>query len=152
MVPPVEEVSALLVARLGWRWAGGLPVPLAGLSVKLGTVMQLDMVVAARQAAHVRFIQEALGVSDLDLPLPEGQLSSLRCVFPRLWSLLRWENEHKEAWWRLTVDGIPLLGESSYERGAACCLWLWGISWGDPKFGLSKTPSFLGVPCGSGGG
>ena len=52
MVPSVEEVSALLVARLGWRWAGGLPVPLAGLSVKLGTVMQFDMVVAAR---HVSF-------------------------------------------------------------------------------------------------
>jgi len=122
MVPPVEEVSALLVARLGWRWAGVLPVPLAGLSVKLGTVMQLDMVVAARQAAHVRFIQEALGISDLNLPLPEGQLSRLRCVFPRLWSLLRWENEHKEAWWRLTVDGIPLLG-NSHMRGvqpAAC--------------------------------
>ena len=122
MVPPVEEVSALLVARLGWRWAGGLPVPLAGLSVKLGTLMQLDMVVAARQAAHVRFIQEALGISDLHLPLPEGQLSRLRCVFPRLWSLLRWENEHKEAWWRLTVDGIPLLG-NFHMRGvqpAAC--------------------------------
>jgi len=74
MVQPVEEVSALLVARLGWRWAGGLPVPLAGLSVKLGTVMQLDMVVAARQAAHARFIHEALGISDLDLPPPEGQL------------------------------------------------------------------------------
>lgn len=27
----------------------------------------------------------------------EGQL---RCVFTRLCSLLRWENEHQEAWWR----------------------------------------------------
>ena len=35
----------------------------------------------------------------------------------RLWPTVRWENTHKEALWRLAVDGIPLLGNSHMRGG-----------------------------------
>lgn len=42
----------MIVARLGWRWAGGHHVALADLSVNLGTAMQLGLVIAARLPPH----------------------------------------------------------------------------------------------------
>lgn len=108
VVTALEAVSASIVTRFGWRWTWGPTVALADLSGKVGTAMQLGSVVAARQSHHVRFTQKALEVTDPDVPLAEEQLSSLWC-FTRMWSLLRWKDGHKEAWWRLGVDGIPLL-------------------------------------------
>jgi hypothetical protein len=43
-------------------------------------------------------------------------------------STVCWENANKEAWWRLTVDGIPLL-ENSHVGGT-----------------LTQTASLLGMP------
>lgn len=100
-MPPVEVVSALIVDQLRWRWAGGPPVTFAAVSLKAGSAMKLDTVLAAFQAADVRFRQEALGITDPHVPLSEGQLCRLHCIFARLWSLMRWENEHEE---RLAVD------------------------------------------------
>jgi hypothetical protein len=37
-------------------------------------------------------------------------------TLPRLWQKTKWENNHKEAYWRVTVDGIPLLGNSHMRR------------------------------------
>ena len=146
MVPSVEVVSASIVARLGWRWGGGPPVALAALSVHVGTAMQLSSVGAARRAAHTQFVQEALGVLDPAAPVLGGVLSSLLSVFPRLWSSLRWENEHKEAWWRLTVDGFPLLGNSHIRgvRPAACGCG--GFPGGGPGWASPRGHHFWACP------
>lgn len=64
LVPLVEVVSAMIVARLGLRWVVGPPVALTDLSVKADTAMQLVPVVAARQLAHARFVQEPLGITE----------------------------------------------------------------------------------------
>lgn len=36
----------------------------------------------------------------------------------RLWQETKWENENKEPYWRLAVDGVPLLGNSHMRRAA----------------------------------
>ena len=146
MVPPVEVVLASVVARLGWRWGGGPPVALAAMSVQVGTVMQLSPVVAARRAAHARFVQEALGIADPSVPLPVGALSSLQCVFSRLWSSLRWENEHKEAWWRLTVDGVPLLGNSHMRGARPAACGCGGFPGGGPDWASPRGHHFWACP------
>lgn len=51
---------------------------LADLSMEVGTAMQLRLVAVALQAAQALFLQEALRITDPDVPI---QLSSLRCVF-----------------------------------------------------------------------
>ena len=51
-------------------------------------------------------------------PVPPADLTALQQVFRRLWSEVKWEPSLKEGWWRLTVDGIPLLG-NSHIRGVA---------------------------------
>jgi hypothetical protein len=43
-------------------------------------------------------------------------------TLPCLWQEIKWGNNHKEAYWRLTVDGIPLVGCSHMRRaGMARC-------------------------------
>lgn len=64
-----------------------------------------------------------LGMTDPDIPLQERQLLHLPCMFTRLWSSLRWQNEHKWVWWPLEVDRVALLG-NSHMRGA--CVWIRG--------------------------
>ena len=119
---------------------------LAAMSVQVGTVMQLSPVVAARRAAHARFVQEALGIADPSVPLPVGALSSLQCVFSRLWSSLRWENEHKEAWWRLTVDGVPLLGNSHMRGARPAACGCGGFPGGGPDWASPRGHHFWACP------
>ena len=113
--PSPDEVVALLLPRLGWRVPGvDKPVFLGGLTVRLGTAMQLGDVATARLALHEEYVREAHG-GPPGSPLPEGSVSRLRLTFPRLWKV-RWENRHKEVLWRLAVDGIPLAG-TAHVRG-----------------------------------
>ena len=89
MVPSVESVTAAMAVRLGWRWNGGPPIPLAALTVKAATEMQLRPVVEARRAAHALFVGEALGLHPAS-PLPVGQLAALVTAFRRMWSPIRY--------------------------------------------------------------
>jgi hypothetical protein len=94
--------------------------------------MQLRPVVEARRAAHALFVGEALGLHQAS-QLPVGQLAAHSTAFRRMWSPVRWEN--KEAWWRLTVDGIPLLGIptcAEYVQRAVGVGHNWQGSRGDP--------------------
>ena len=50
-------------------------------------------------------------------PLTPLQGTIVGAMLRRVWGTVRWENAHKEALWRLAVDGIPLLG-NSHMRGA----------------------------------
>ena len=114
-VPSPDEVVALLLPRLGWRVPGvEKPVFLSGLTVRLGTAMQIGDVATARLALHAEYVREAHG-GPPGSPLPVGSVPRLRLTFPRLWKV-RWENRHKEVLWRLAVDGIPLAG-NAHVRG-----------------------------------
>jgi len=59
-------------------------------------------------------VREALGVQAGDISIA---LHLLTQSLDRVWREVRWENFNKESWWRLAVDGIPLLG-NSHMRGA----------------------------------
>ena len=114
-VPSPDEVVALLLPRLGWRVPGvEKPVFLSGLTVRLGTAMQIGDVATARLALHAEYVREAHG-GPPGSPLPVGSVPRLRLTFPRLWKV-RWENRHKEVLWRLAVNGIPLAG-NAHVRG-----------------------------------
>ena len=76
--------------------------------------MQLSETVAARAAAHGLFVLGALGGTAVAAELRLA-VSALQGAFQRLRQGMHWEN--KEGRWRLTVDGVPLLG-NSHMRGA----------------------------------
>ncbi|GFR43104.1 hypothetical protein Agub_g3953, partial [Astrephomene gubernaculifera] len=119
---PASEVDAwqVLVPRLGWQLPHVGAVPLRNLSVRMATVLQLGGVFEERAVLHAAFIREALGLPATQ-QLPEGVLDGLRDSFQRLWSI-RWENGFKEAFWRLSIDGVPLLGNSHMSRARPeCC-------------------------------
>ena len=117
LVMEVEEVEMMLVQRLGWRLADGTSLALHDYTVRHGTTMQLAAVEASRSTAHRRFVSEALGLAEV-APQVQAESARLSSTIHRLWGSVRWENANKEAYWRLTVDGIPLLG-NSHMRNAA---------------------------------
>lgn len=53
--------------------------------------MHLDLVVVARKTAHAQFVQEALVMTDPDVPFPEELALQPAVYFDRLWSMLRWK-------------------------------------------------------------
>ena len=107
----VDAVCARIGGRVGWRLPGvAIPLTLGTITVRLATVLQLEDVSAARCVCHMAFLREALGVGAA-APVPAEVLAAFYGTLERLWRV-RWENEHKEALWRLAVDGIPLLGNS----------------------------------------
>ena len=65
---------------------------------------------------HDVFLAEALGLAPTD-----QDRVLLRVTFDRLWKL-RWENLNKDVWWRLTVDGVPILGNSHMRVAPVPCL------------------------------
>ena len=83
-----------------------------------GTALQLNEVAAARRAAHWRFVSEALGTGP---EMPRVQVGTLEAGdnLQRLWTTVRWENPNKEAFWRPSLDWIPLLGNSHMRRAVA---------------------------------
>lgn len=111
---PVEEWEQLL-ARLGWSdLPGGTKKGMAQLRVK-----HLSHVLIAPQR-HMRDVkhQTFLDLACQGLPAEDhAELDELRRLFRDLWKL-KWDNDRKELFWRLAVDGIPtaarmhLVGES----------------------------------------
>jgi Fe-S-cluster-containing hydrogenase component 2 len=54
--------------------------------------------------------------------VPPCNLSlSLRIALARLWRV-KWENMNKEVFWRMTVDGVPIVGNSHMRGQATPCL------------------------------
>ena len=120
-LPSEEQVSTMLVARLGWRICEGVSVAIGEYSVRLGSALQQDHFRQRREEAHRLFVAEAVGQAT-DSPWVAEELRRLTETLPRLWQETKWENTHKEAYWRLAVDGVPLLGNSHMRRaGAAKC-------------------------------
>jgi hypothetical protein len=109
--PSPDEVVALLLPRLGWRLAGDTVLRLATFTVRAGTVLQLGDLARQQGACHAEYVREALGLPP-GAAVPAGDLGCLRSAFTRLWRQLKWEPKHKEVFWRLAVDGVPMPGNS----------------------------------------
>ena len=120
-VPSSREVEAMLVARLGWQLPGGgdHTVPLLKATVKSLTLLQLGALIERRRVLHAAFVAEALGLGAAAAP-QDAVDAFCADTLPRLWQL-PWENSHKEALWRLAVDGVPLLGNTHIGGVPAAC-------------------------------
>jgi hypothetical protein len=104
--PQPHLAMAVLLPRLGWLSPiTGQPVPLAALSVKEATAMQLQPVRASFETRHRDFAAAALGIAS-PAAVPAAAIAQVDKLKEDLWRL-NWENEHKEAFWRASVNGLP---------------------------------------------
>jgi hypothetical protein len=121
--PSPDEVAALLLPRLGWRLAGDSVMRLATFTVRAGTQLQLADLAQQQGACHAAYVREALGLPP-GAVAPAADLAALRSAFPRIWRQVKWEPKHKEVFWRLAVDGVPMPGNSHLpgvpREGCAC--------------------------------
>ena len=117
-VPPARAAWAALLQGLAWGPAGGPFTPVLGTSVQRGTQLQLTEAYQDLKARHEDFLTDAY-----DGPVPPLSFAAFRDALRRLWRL-RWENDHKEALWRLAVHGVtgfPLArGKAGRGRGVRC--------------------------------
>jgi hypothetical protein len=129
----------MLVAWLGWRTCEGIRFTTGEYSVRLGSAPQHD---PRRAEAHRLFVAEAVGQASKS-PWVAEEMQPLAGTLSRLWQATMWQNDHEEAYWRLTVNGIPLLGNSHMQRaGMARC----GCGM-RPGHGESRdTPRILACP------
>lgn len=112
---PAQVWTDQLLPRLGWPHptVRGRLLRLSDLTVKVTTGLQLQPILAAREVKHQAFL--ALACQGLPPPLM-ADTSELFKLFKRLWRL-PWDNQRKELFWRLSLDGLPtaarmhLLGE-----------------------------------------
>eukprot|EP00198_Chlamydomonas_reinhardtii_P010475 XP_001699812.1 predicted protein [Chlamydomonas reinhardtii] len=119
--PSCEVVRTTIMPRMGWKLSGSetLKVPLAKLSVRMATSMQLDDVATRRADLHEDYERAAQGlppravVRREDLPAAAAAtLGAIRDTLARLWQKVRWERRHFETLWRLAIDAVPLPGNS----------------------------------------
>ena len=127
---PLEgAVRGTIVERLGWR-VGTAVIPLKQLTVKAATWMQMGAVERQRTQMHAAYEREArqqlAGPAAGPAPAADAPPKVVP-VLTRLWRVA-WEREHKETFWRLTVDGVPLPGNSHLSQLApeACACGCYG--------------------------
>ena len=105
--PQLGPALAGLYSGLRWELVGpgGATswVPFSKLTVRTGTALQLKRAVELRDSKHAAFVAAAGG--GVVAEVTPAQLASLRGTLARAWSL-KWENEHKEVLWRMTVQGV----------------------------------------------
>ena len=112
------EALARLVGRLGWSCPlrQNHTVGLPQLSVRVATALQLQPVLDARREKHEAF----LSLACVGLPAPlRAQPPELMVLFRQLWQL-PWENQRKELFWRLTLDGLPTAARMRMGEPCAC--------------------------------
>lgn len=98
---PLQIVDRLL-SRMGWV-IEGRACAVYELTVKKATTLQLSPLARARADKHREFL--ALACQGLP-PALQADVSELHGLLSRLWSL-KWDNNRKELFWRLCVDGLP---------------------------------------------
>ena len=133
-----EAAIRLILNRLGWR-RGDQRVYLMGsntaeesqaslpLSVRSGTQLLMGPTLSLRQAARSHFVKRALSedataqvtASDVDTTTAQ-----LKRSMQSLWKL-PWENERKETFWRLSVNGVRAAGGHGIVPSGPCaCGWV----------------------------
>ena len=118
--PPAIAFAALALPRLGWRFPDG-PVQLQALSVRTATWAQLQRVGDQRQHRHARSVSHVFAASNRPAPLVEkAQAAIFRLLLSQLWRL-PWHNQHKEVFWRLTLDALPTAARLHNAQSACIC-------------------------------
>ena len=113
------EADALAVLRgsLGWQLAD-TPITLPRFKVRHGTQLQLQQS-GLQQERLQRFAAfEALAAPGTPAAADGNEVARL---LPRLWQL-PWENQHKELYWRLVLNALPLASrmQGSAPQPCAC--------------------------------
>ena len=101
----------MLLPRLGWRTSPDTAVSLRDFTVRLGTSWLLSDFARIRRMHHLNFVRAAHGLPTT-APDPLDGYRVLCGVLRRVWQRVKWENDRKEVYWRLAVDGVALLGNS----------------------------------------
>ena len=78
-------------------------MPVAKLTIRAGTALQMGEVWRLRAEAHAGFVAAATGAVVSDVT--PRHLAALRGALGRAWAI-KWENQHKEVLWRMTVQGV----------------------------------------------
>ncbi|KAI3427176.1 hypothetical protein D9Q98_007113 [Chlorella vulgaris] len=112
--PALEDALAVLLPRLGWAHPA-LPTPLllSSFTVRHGTSL-LTSPTATRRAAQY-FTPFGL-LADAAAPAPAAVVQA---VLARLWRV-RWENCHKEPFWRLVCDAVPTASRLHMDQPCQC--------------------------------
>lgn len=103
---------------LGWETRDGEVVELSSLTVALATKCQSLDALSAIADRHDAFIRRVESCDALQPGL--GRLPGVTRVLARWWKL-RVPNEHKEAAWRLTLDGFPTARRMHTGRHCVAC-------------------------------
>ena len=138
-----EAAVCIILSRLGWGkgrqrvlLAGGSDsnsgeedpsaLALPALSVRAGTRLLLEPVQAQRRLARTRFVLgawSAESAADVPAATAETALDQLAASMRILWKI-PWENERKETFWRLTINGVPAAGGHDIAPSGPCpCGW-----------------------------
>ena len=110
--PPPEEAWRCIAGGLGWA-LGPAAVPVVALTVKVATSLQLAPAFVDLHVRHAAFWADAHAGGPGP---PADWVATQRRTFRRLWALV-WENRHKEAYWRLAVNGFAGFGMHAAQRG-----------------------------------
>ena len=115
--------------RLGWGNVSLPPPPekspLAAMSVKAATSMQLGPRLAAQLAARVEYVACALAAGAAPPPpaTVHAATKHLGAAMSALWRL-DWDNRRRETLWRLTLNGVAAAGGHGLALKGPCkCGW-----------------------------
>ena len=101
---PAAEAAARALGSLGWQRQQE-PLSLVNFKVRHGTELQLQLGDAWQQRRQRFAAFEALAGAGADGEQPDG--ATVAQLLPRLWRL-PWDNQHKEVFWRLVLNALPL--------------------------------------------
>jgi len=120
--PQLHDALGVMLPRLGWL-SEGEPLRLSAFTVRAGTDMQMVATYAARRQQYlVPFSASAVAAADAGAGAAApaaAPVHELLQVLRRLWRL-RWENEHKEPFWRLVYDAFPTAARLHVQRPCCC--------------------------------
>ena len=108
---PQEGLTALL-SSVGWMHRGR-PLSLPAFTVRVGTELLLRPVEERREQRYLAPFAAAAS------PAGGATSADVLAMFDRLWRV-RWENQHKETFWRLAFDGLPTAARLHVARGCQC--------------------------------
>ncbi len=102
-----------VVRGLGWARDPGPPLLVLNYTMKAGTALQQALPLARLRDKHRAFVLDA-GVLAAEVPLAAGAFA---VTLARLWAL-KWENQHKEALWRVAANACWAFPQHARELAA----------------------------------
>ena len=105
-----------MLSSLGWQRQHGQPLSLVKFRVRHGTLLQLGESQQLRLQKFAAFETLAAGTDSSQQSQPDGLATTQ--LLRRLWRL-PWDNQHKEVFWRLALNGLPLAARMP--RGGQPC-------------------------------